>query len=201
MSDPIAQKDKDLVSRLIKVMLLIGAVALSYVILQSCSTPKTGIERFAKGGLSRLISLETPPAIPSTAFDDAEGEPTSLQELRGDWMIVNIWATWCAPCIAELPSLNQLATDYPNIKVVAISVDRNAEDALDFLNQIGADNLPLYHDNTFAIAGKDALAANGIPLTVIYAPNGAEIARIQGEADWQSPEARLYLESLGFETL
>lgn len=199
MSDPIAQKDKDLVSRLIKVMLLIGAVALSYVILQSCSTPKTGIERFAKGGLSRLVSLETPPVIPSASFNDVGGEPTSLQNLRGDWMLVNIWATWCAPCIAELPSLNQLAADYPDIKVVAISVDRQAADAQDFLNQIGADNLALYHDNTFAIAGKGALAAYGIPLTVIYTPSGAEVSRIQGEADWQSDEAERYLRYLGLE--
>jgi len=174
MSDPIAQKDKDLVSRLIKVMLLIGAVALSYVILQSCSTPKTGIERFAKGGLSRLVSLETPPVIPSTSFNDVGGEPTSLQNLRGDWMLVNIWATWCAPCIAELPSLNQLAADYPDL-------------------------IALYLCNTFAIAGKDALAANGIPLTVIYTPSGAEVSRIQGEADWQSDEAERYLRYLGLE--
>ncbi len=195
MTDPIMRKDKDLVSTAIKAMLLFGAVALAYVILRSCSTPKTGIERFADDSLSRLVALQSPPPMPGVNFTGPDGEPVNLKALRGQPMIVNIWATWCAPCIAELPSLNQLSRDYAGrLKVVAISVDRDAGEAQDFLDSIKAGSLPLYHDNTFAIASKDGLAANGIPLTVMYTASGREIARVQGEADWQSPEAQRFLD-------
>ena len=195
MTEPIMRKDKDLVSMAIKAMLLFGAVALAYVILRSCSTPKTGVERFADGSLSRLVALQSPPAIPSLSFTGPNAEPVNLKAMRGQPMIVNIWATWCAPCIAELPSLNQLSRDYAGrIKVVAISVDRDAGEAQGFLDKIGATALPLYHDNSFAVASKDGLAANGIPLTVMYNAGGREIARVQGEADWQSPEAERFLE-------
>ncbi len=195
MTDPLAQKDKDLVSISIKAMVIFGMVALAYVILRSCSTPKSGIERFAGGSLSRLVSLKSPPAIPAVKFTGPDGAKIDLQTLRGEPMIVNIWATWCAPCIAELPSLNQMSRDYAGrLKVIAISVDRDAGDAQAFLDKISAGSLPLYHDNTFAIASKDGLAANGIPLTVMYNAGGREIARVQGEADWQSPEAERFLD-------
>lgn len=195
MTDPVAQKDKDFVSTAIKAMLLFGVLALAYVILRSCSTPKTGIERFADDSLHRLVALQSPPAMPAIKFTGPDGSKTNLQDMRGQPIIVNIWATWCAPCIAELPSLNQLSSDYQGrLKVVAISVDRDAEDAQAFLNSINAGSLPLYHDNTFAIASKDGLAANGIPLTVMYNASGREIARVQGEADWQSPEAVRFLD-------
>ena len=190
MTDPIAQKDKDFVTVAIKVLLLLGVLASAYVILKSCSTPKTGIERFATGSLSKLVSLETPPVMPGLKFTAPNGEQTNLQALRGEPIIVNIWATWCPPCVAELPSLNTLSRDYQGrLKVVAISVDQNAQTAQAFLDKIKAGGLPLYHDKTWAIASEQGLGARGIPLTVIYNASGREIARLQGEADWQSQEA------------
>ena len=180
-------------------MLMIGVVALSYVVLRACSTSNNAPKNFATGGLSRLVTLESAPPMPSLLFKDANGDDISLKDISANGpMLVNIWATWCAPCVAELPSLNQLANDYPALTLVAISVDRNADDAQAFLDKIGAVNIALYHDNTFAIAGKDALAANGIPLTVIYNSSGDEISRIQGEADWQSEAAKDYIKSLGW---
>lgn len=195
MTDPIAQKDKDFVTVAIKAMLLFGFLALAYVILRSCSTPKTGMERFATGSLSKLVSLENPPVMPGLEFTAPNGEPTNLQDLRGRPMIVNIWATWCAPCVAELPSLNTLSRDYKGrLKVVAISVDQNAQTAQAFLDKIKAGSLPLYHDKTWAIASEQGLGARGIPLTVIYNASGREIARVQGEADWQSEDAVRFLD-------
>ncbi len=181
-------------------MLLIGAVALAYVILRSCSISnsnansgaKISLARFAKGGVHRLVTIESPPAMPSTPITGADGELTDLRAVfaqESKLTLVNVWATWCAPCVAELPSLSALAKANPNIRVITISVDRNYEDAAQFLQELGAGNLPLYLDATFAIVGKTGMKATGVPISVFYGASGREIARLAGEADWQSDEA------------
>jgi thiol-disulfide isomerase/thioredoxin len=130
--------------------------------------------------------------MPSTPITGADGELTDLRAVfaqENKLTLVNVWATWCGPCVAELPSLSALAQSNPNIRIITVSVDRNYEDAAQFLGELGAANLPLYHDNTFAIVGKTGMKASGVPISVFYDKTGRELARLAGEADWQSEEA------------
>ena len=177
----------------LRAMLFIGLLALAYVFLQSLNVPKSSYERFAEGSLRKLTVLNSPPPQPTRTFTGPDNEMVSLKKFRGKYVLVNVWATWCAPCIAEIPSLNQLqkerGSDY--FEVVAISMDRQRVDAESFLISKGIDHLELYHDPTLGI-GSDFEVA-GLPITVLYDPQGRELARLPGEANWQSAEAQAFL--------
>lgn len=190
-----------LITRLIKIMLIGLIVGLAYVMLQSCSKPKTGLEQYGKASLSKLTVLSPPPARPAAVFLTPMGEEITLAQLqngpaKGKVILVNLWATWCPPCIAEMPSLNELQAQYGDdgFEVITINFDRDATLGETFLREKGLSNLPFYHNPNFALAREYAVA--GFPLTVIYSENGAERARLLGEADWTSPEAERLIEAL-----
>jgi len=112
-----------------------------------------------------------------------------LSDYKGKVILVNIWATWCAPCIAEMPMLDalQAAKSGENFEVVTISLDRTSEEAAQWFNKNGIEHLPLWHDGTYDVSGK--LALPGLPTSIFYNRQGREIARIPGEVDWTSAEA------------
>lgn len=195
MSEPVNPKPVNIVNRLIKIMIVGFLLAASYVVLKGCQNPKTGMMSYATGEMSKLQVIETPKAQPEIAFKNADGKDVTLGDFQGKTVIVNVWATWCGPCVHEMPSLNALATNPPadNIEVVAISVDRQADEAQDFLDSLQLDGLKLYHDPSFGIAR--SLDAPGLPITVIYDWRGREVARLSGGADWNSPEARSLIEA------
>lgn len=170
-------------------MCLIGVIAIATVIVQSCQPPKDDLERFAVKSLHRLTVLETPPPQPTLKFTGADATPISLSDFRGQYILLNVWATWCAPCVVEIPSLNALQTQRggDNFQVITISLDRTQQEAQQFLQRNQIDKLLPIHDASFSLQG--ALEVPGLPLSVIYDPYGREIARLPGEADWASPEA------------
>jgi thiol-disulfide isomerase/thioredoxin len=178
-------------------VLVLGAAAVLYVMAQSLTTPGAGegIDRYAKASLHRLRAPETPRRAPGTPFVTADGRTLRITDLPGELVVVNLWATWCAPCVAEMPTLAALQKAYPGrVHVAAVSLDRpaDAERARLFL----ARHAPLvfYHDPNFAMAG--AVAALGLPTTLIYGADGLEIARVTGPAEWDSPEVRRLLDHL-----
>ncbi len=182
--------------------MVIGLIlSLAYVMLQSCSKHKTGLESYARDSLSKLRVLDPTPPRPTASFMTPDGEPVTLAELQsgqtqGKTIAVNLWATWCPPCIAEMPSLNALQERYGDDKfeVITINFDRDPKDGEDFLREKGLTALPFYHNSNFALAREYGVA--GLPLTVIYSPSGKERVRVVGEADWDSPEARSLIEAL-----
>lgn len=175
-------------------MLLIAAFACIFVIVQSCSIEqKPSLQRFAKGGLKKLQVLETPPPQPQMTFKTADGADISLKDFRGQTVLLNVWATWCVPCVAEIPSLNMLqaqkgGTDFV---VVTISMDRHIDDAKAFFDKANINALTLYHDPTYSISAK--VGVQGIPISIFYSPSGKEIARIPGDVNWQSSETNALL--------
>ena len=177
------------VANAIRLMLIVGVLAVLMVIVQSCSQPKTGLDLFAKDSLKKLTSLETPPVQPSMVFKDPDGTKMRLSDYKGKVILVNIWATWCAPCIAEMPMLDELQAKKgsANFEVVTISLDRTPEEASQWFEKNGIKNLPLWHDSTYGVSGK--LALPGLPTSIFYNSGGREIARIPGEVDWTSEEA------------
>ena len=105
-------------------------------------------------------------------------------------VLVNLWATWCAPCRREMPSIDRLAAQLQgdDFAVVAVSVDLGGEDkARAFYDEIGVTNLPFYIDPPARIGA--AFKGFGLPLTVILDANGRELGRLLGPAEWDSPEA------------
>ena len=172
-----------------------GAAAVLYVIGQSLTTPGGELERYAKASLHRLRAPETPRRAPATPLLAAGGRTVRIKELPGELVVVNLWATWCAPCVAEMPTLAGLQRAYPGrVHVAAVSVDRpaDAERARLFL----AKHAPLafYHDPKFVLPA--AVGAQGLPTTVIYGRDGMEIARVIGPAEWTAPESRRLFDHL-----
>lgn len=170
-------------------MVLVGVIAVFLVIVQSCQKPKTGVERYAVASLSKLTVLETPPPQPSLTFTSPSGEEMTFSDYRGQVVLVNAWATWCPPCVAEMPSLNRLQEmrGGEDFQVVTISLDNTKDKITEFFDNNEIDALPKWHDGTYEINGR--LRLPGLPTTVIYDRNGRELARLAGEAEWDSAEA------------
>ena len=177
------------VANAIRLMLIVGVLAVFLVIVQSCSQPKTGLEAYSEGSLKKLTSLENPPVQPSMVFKDPDGTEMQLSDYKGKTIIVNTWATWCAPCIAEMPMLDELQAKKgsANFEVVTISLDRTPEEAAQWFKENGIENLPLWHDSTYGVSGK--LSLPGLPTSIFYNRGSREIVRIPGEVDWTSEEA------------
>jgi thiol-disulfide isomerase/thioredoxin len=151
----------------------------------------SGISKdLATGTLAAFLVKPDRPALADAAFQDAEGKPLKLSDWKGRVALVNLWATWCAPCRKEMPDLATLQKELgsDDFEVVAISVDRKgAEASAAFLKETGADSLRLYVEPTTAILND--IQALGLPATVLIDRQGREIGRLLGPADWASPEA------------
>ena len=185
-----------MLTRAIQVLLLVGVLALVTVTVRSCQKPPTGWESYATGTLSRLTALEAPPAQPQDAYVDARGAEMRLSDFRGTPTLVNVWATWCPPCIVELPMLEEVAATRDDLEVVTIAFD-SPEKVADFLAREEL-ALPGWVDRNYrltqALATPEA-SQLGLPITVFYNGGGREVARVMGEVDWTAPEATAFLDA------
>lgn len=155
------------------------------------SIPAFANEPIGKAG--QLI--ETKPARPVpelTITDLAQEQPASLAAYRGKPLIVNLWATWCGPCVKEMPSLAKLAEALKSqgVAVVAISEDRGGKFVVDpFLKDHAISGLDIYLDKTMS-TGKALKGSTILPMTVMINADGDEVGRVFGDRDWDSPESR-----------
>ena len=132
---------------------------------------------------------ESPRPLPDIHFENAQGEAMSLADLRGKIVLLNIWATWCAPCRREMPTLERLQAELggPDFEVVALSIDRNGLSVVkEFYEELGLQNLAMYVDESGA--AQRALNVLGLPTTLLLDRDGNEIGRLLGPAQWDSPE-------------
>lgn len=139
------------------------------------------------------LGVWQPAAVPGTPvaldFADGTGASRSIADWRGRVVLVNLWATWCAPCVEEMPALDRIAARLggADFEVVAIAVDRQGAAVVrPFLEKLGLSRLELYLDPTNAVVR--ALAAPGLPVSVVLDREGREIGRVLGAAEWDSPE-------------
>jgi len=147
--------------------------------------------------LAPFAAAKAPLAVPQVAIDDAEGTRLALSAFKGKYVLLNLWATWCAPCVRELPALAKLKASVPSdhFDVVAVDVGRGtAADARLFLDSHGAKSLGTYVDSNLALLR--AFGAFGLPLTVLIDPQGREIGRAVGPAAWDSPDSIAYFADL-----
>ena len=158
---------------------------------EAVATPAAGVTReLATGALAAFLVRPERKPVADIAFQDGEGKPLKISDWKGRVVLINLWATWCAPCRKEMPDLAELQKELgsEDFEVVAISVDRKGVEAsAAFLKETGADNLKLYIEPTTAIVND--LQAIGLPATVLLDRQGNEIGRLLGPADWASPEA------------
>ena len=177
---------------------LVGVAAFLYIMVQSSTKQApvvaTGPESLpaTKPLKEKLTFPEAPTPPPDYVFYDEAGKPMKLADLKGKVVVMNIWATWCAPCKVEMPTLAKLQAAYKGkpVEVVAVSID-GEKDALEAKLFI-AKNAPLkfYHDRSSKMVFELKPPAAGAPTTVIYGKDGLEKARVSGEADWSGAEAR-----------
>jgi thiol-disulfide isomerase/thioredoxin len=181
-------------------VLLIGVAAVLYVIASASFKPAgvADLKEFQKASLEKLEVPPEPRGQPATVFTDGAGKSLTLADFKGQVVVMNLWATWCAPCKKEMPTLAKLQAAYATqpLKVLPISVDRDSD--LNLVQAEMAANAPLqvYRDPGYKLSFALEPRAAGYPTTVIYDKQGRERARLAGDADWSSPEARGLVEAL-----
>ncbi len=139
--------------------------------------PKKGIDRSHAGQPS-----------PDIVIKDGDGEDTALSEFKGMPMLVNLWASWCVPCVKELPTLDRLAAQKGRVKIVALSQDIGPIGSVSaFLAEHGIKSLETYQDADMAMS--DKASAPILPTSILYDREGRELWRFVGDRDWASAAA------------
>lgn len=184
---------------------VVGVAAVVYIIAQSTTktaptvptVPITAAPGGSPAAFAKKLTLATQPTpAPDYAFYDSAGKAVKIADLKGKVVVMNIWATWCAPCVAEMPTLAKLQAAYvgKGVEVVAVSID--SPEAATKARLFIARNAPLdfYHDREMKLPFR--INAPGAPTTVIYGRDGLEKARLSGEADWAGAEARALIDKV-----
>jgi len=170
---------------------VIAAIALGILYARGLLSVHQGLT--PPPSLAALKLERNPQAAPDVAFSDAAGKRMKLADFRGRFVLVNLWATWCAPCVAELPALSRLAAFAPGVRVLAINTDRGTVDAAAFLKSHKV-ALPVFRDSDVVML--KSFKAYGLPMTALVDPQGKIVARAEGPADWDSPEAVAYFKRI-----
>ena len=150
------------------------------------------------GDMKKLVFHTTPEATSSVAFilPNGGGEKT-LRDYSGKYVLVNFWATWCAPCRKEMPMLSELQAEFggDDFEVVTIATGRNTPAGISkFFADSNIENLPRHQDPKQSLASQ--MGVFGLPITVIMDPSGKEIARLRGDANWSSESAKAVIAEL-----
>jgi thiol-disulfide isomerase/thioredoxin len=134
-------------------------------------------------------------AAPDFSVTDLKGRTVTLADYKGKVLVLNFWATWCGPCRTEMPTLQNLQGLQPDLAVVPVATGRNAVEGIrNFYAKAEVTGLPILRDPDGDLA--HPMGVLGLPVTVIVNPEGAEVARLIGGAEWDSPEAQAVLTAL-----
>ncbi|MCZ7595771.1 MAG: TlpA family protein disulfide reductase [Hyphomicrobium sp.] len=150
----------------------------------------------ATGAMTTFVFKPQPEALPDIRFLNGDGAEVGLDDFRGKVVLLNVWATWCAPCREEMPALDKLQAELGSDKfqVVALAVDKSGIDgAKKFLSGIKVDKLGAYADPTAKEGTR--LKVIGMPTTILIDKEGREIGRLIGPAKWDSADAKRLIEA------
>jgi thiol-disulfide isomerase/thioredoxin len=182
----------------------IGVAGVVYIIVQSSTKPSAPVA--AHGGSAtathsvgkKLTRVAGAGPAPDYALMNADGEPVKLADFKGKVVVLNLWATWCAPCVEEMPTLAKLQAEFAGkpVEVVAVSIDSPEDTAK--AKQFLAKHPPLkfYQDKAMKLPFDLKPPAEGTPVTVIYGKDGLEKGRVTGDADWSQPDAKAAVEKV-----
>lgn len=176
------------------------AITIAIVALAGCSKPEqqpagnqaNAAAEAEAGPVKGVDRTHQGKALPDVQFKDPDGGDISLADFKGSPVLLNLWATWCAPCVKELPTLDRLAQSHDvdgELGVVAVSQDSGPQPSVvAFLKKLNIKDLGAYHDSNMALAsalGPDTV----LPTSILVDGQGREVWRYVGDLDWTSPEA------------
>jgi len=156
------------------------------------------------GEVAALVPASQPLNLTQLAFRNSDGAPTTLQQWAGKTVLLNLWATWCAPCRAEMPALDRLQAELggKDFQVLTVNVDNATagEKPQKFLNEVGVKSLSYQSDPTLGVfkALEKVSRSRGLPTTMLIDGKGCEIGTMYGPANWDKPDGeRLIAAALG----
>ena len=155
-----------------------------------------GANALSQGQMATFVFRKEPEVLPDVSFQDAAGKERTLGDFRGKVVLLNLWATWCAPCRKEMPALDRLQAEMGSdrFQVVAVSVDRTGlPGARKFLDEAKVEKLALFADATARMSV--ALRAAGLPATLLLDRQGREIGRLLGPAEWDGEDAKRLIQA------
>lgn len=170
-------------------------VGAAYIASQKSQLPQR-LRALAVGDMIRFEIFERSQPTPATAFEDRAGNAVTLASFPGQVILANFWATWCVPCLVEMPALNRLQQRMGSekFKVITISLDRNGYEVIDpFFAENRIDALEAYLDRSNKLSLE--VGAIGLPTTVLIDAQGRWLGRYIGDADWDSDAAVQFLEA------
>ncbi|WP_439497957.1 thiol:disulfide interchange protein TlpA [Bosea sp. (in: a-proteobacteria)] len=188
-------------------LIAIGSVAAFYSLQsgagnsRSCAANADLVDKLrplARGEVAAVEVAKTPRPLPDLTFNGPDGQPTTLSAFKGRTVLVNLWATWCLPCLHEMPALDALqgALGGPDFSVVAVNIDtRDLDKPKKWLAKREISRLTYYADPQ-ATVFQDLRAARkieGMPVSVLVDASGCELAMLQGPADWASQDALAFV--------
>ena len=146
--------------------------------------------------LGEFVPSSQPFAAPTISLTDSDGHTLELSALRGKLVLVNLWATWCEPCLREMPSLERLQSRLgERIAVLAVSEDRGGNKAVEpFIAKLGLKSVKIYIDPKSEVG--HAFGARGLPTSFLIDREGKVLGRVEGAAEWDSPKILGVLEPL-----
>ena len=142
-----------------------------------------------KPNIKNLVLLKNPKIYKEVVFKDSNDHDVNLDDFKGKLLILNFWATWCAPCREEMPSLDGLQSNsnFDNLKIFPINIGQeNFSKSYSFFKELGIQNLEIYFDVPITLAKKFSL--RGVPTTILFNKKGEEFGRIMGSIDFNNLE-------------
>ncbi len=170
-----------------------AAFAAAYLLLGNTQS-LDGLDQFMTGSMAAFEENKQRPLAPEFEFSDEQGLPLTLHDYQGKILLVNFWATWCAPCVYELPALDRLQEKLggDDFEVLAISIDlQGMERVQPYLKNLGIHTLQPLADPSNSLAR--AAGAISLPTTLLLDRRGRELGRITGPAEWDDPEALAFM--------
>lgn len=172
--------------RALTVLLVLCGAALTVLIVEKERHPPAPppVAATAPQSLGQFIALAAPLPAPALTLTPQSGAPKTLSDFAGHWVLVNLWATWCAPCVAEMPALDRLQEKLGSkLAILAVSEDRRGAEAVaPFLARHDVKQLAVFLDpKSTAI---DGFGAQGLPTSFLIAPDSKIVGKLEGAAKW-----------------
>jgi len=175
----------------------IGRAIIPLLVLCLPGLADVAVSASPEPGMPQFSPQNPPRPAPDIQVTTRDGRPVSLADFKGRPVLINLWATWCAPCVAEMPSLDRLAAERAGtpLALMAISEDRRGETAVaPFVDGHDIGKLPIFLDPKSAVT--HAFGVEAIPTTILIDRQGREVGRLTGPAAWDGPAARRLIDRL-----
>lgn len=170
-------------------LMLAGSVAIYASPIFSAPGDSSYLTTYKKGEMRALRIHQSPLSLPAIEFKDKSQRSVTPKDFRGKVVVLNLWATWCLPCVKELPALDALQSrfSYEDVAILAVSQDRAGNKVVPpFYERLRLRKLNIYLDNESTLMA--AFRVSGLPTTILIDRSGKEVARLVGAINWDSPE-------------